>query len=212
MKRKAYLKGLGLGILITCVILVIAGRSNRTMSDEEVIKRARELGYVESSTLVSNVNKDSNDKINDKNINNNENKETEVKNEPQEKKKEVSDEKEDKENIVKEDSGDKEKEKKTKPEESDENDIPVEKDEKTETEKQEEENTQIPEKVIVTIKPGDSSETVSARVKEAGLIDDSESFNKYLCSNGYDKIIRVGDHEIPKGSSVEEIAEILSGK
>lgn len=51
MKRKYYLRGLGLGILITALVFIIAGP--KELSDEEIIKRAEELGYVkdEDSSL-----------------------------------------------------------------------------------------------------------------------------------------------------------------
>ena len=44
MKRKYYLRGLGLGILVTALVFTIAGP--KELSDEEIIKRAEELGYV----------------------------------------------------------------------------------------------------------------------------------------------------------------------
>lgn len=51
MKRKYYLRGLGLGILITSLVFIIAGP--KEPSDEDIIKRAEELGYVkeEGSSL-----------------------------------------------------------------------------------------------------------------------------------------------------------------
>ena len=53
MKLKFYLRGLGIGILVTTVILGIASGRKQNMSDEEVIKRARELGMVESTLLTN---------------------------------------------------------------------------------------------------------------------------------------------------------------
>lgn len=43
MKQKYYLRGLGFGILITVIVFILAGPSE--LSDEEIIKRAEELGY-----------------------------------------------------------------------------------------------------------------------------------------------------------------------
>lgn len=51
MKLKYYLRGLGIGILITTVILSLAGIGRKNMTDEEVVKRAKELGMVESTLL-----------------------------------------------------------------------------------------------------------------------------------------------------------------
>ena len=44
MKLKYYLRGLGIGILVTTVILSLAGVGRKNMTDEEVVKRAKELG------------------------------------------------------------------------------------------------------------------------------------------------------------------------
>lgn len=46
MKRKYYLRGLGFGILITTLVYIFTGQT--AISDEEVIKRAKELGYVKA--------------------------------------------------------------------------------------------------------------------------------------------------------------------
>ena len=51
MKLKYYLRGLGIGILVTTVILSLAGVGRKDMTDEEVVKRAKELGMVESTLL-----------------------------------------------------------------------------------------------------------------------------------------------------------------
>lgn len=44
MKRKYYLRGLGIGILVTALVFTFTGP--KKMSDEDIIKRAEELGYV----------------------------------------------------------------------------------------------------------------------------------------------------------------------
>ncbi|MBP3569460.1 MAG: hypothetical protein J6K04_09885 [Lachnospiraceae bacterium] len=46
MKRKYYLRGLGMGILVTALVFVITKPSK--MTDEEIINRAEELGYVKA--------------------------------------------------------------------------------------------------------------------------------------------------------------------
>ncbi len=55
MEKKYYLRGLGLGIIVTAVIMGIAlsgGAVRREMTDEEVIARARELGMTEDTRLL----------------------------------------------------------------------------------------------------------------------------------------------------------------
>lgn len=53
MRLKFYLIGLGIGIIVTAVVMGIALRGRtREMTDDEVRARARELGMVEASTLT----------------------------------------------------------------------------------------------------------------------------------------------------------------
>lgn len=55
MEKKYYLRGLGLGIIVTAVIMGIAlsgGTKRREMTDEEVIARAKELGMTEDTRLL----------------------------------------------------------------------------------------------------------------------------------------------------------------
>lgn len=49
MRLKYYLSGLGVGIIVTALILMIIN-SITPLDDEAVIKRAKELGYVESTS------------------------------------------------------------------------------------------------------------------------------------------------------------------
>ncbi len=55
MEKKYYFRGLGLGIIVTAVIMGIAlpgGTKKREMTDDEVIARAKELGMIEDSRLL----------------------------------------------------------------------------------------------------------------------------------------------------------------
>ena len=69
-----------------------------------------------------------------------------------------------------------------------------------------------PEQVIssITIKSGSGSETVCRQLEEAGLIENAASFNQYLIDNGYSKKICVGTYEIRMGTTEEEIAKIIT--
>ena len=51
MERKYYLRGLGIGIVVTAIIMGIATSGKRGMTDEEIIARAKELGMVENTVL-----------------------------------------------------------------------------------------------------------------------------------------------------------------
>ena len=54
MKLRYYLRGLGVGILVTAVIMTVALSKKQLMTDDEVIKRAKELGMIEN-TIIKDV-------------------------------------------------------------------------------------------------------------------------------------------------------------
>lgn len=54
MKRKYYLRGLGIGILVTALVFAFTGP--KEMTDDEIIKRAEELGYVKEEDPDSTIN------------------------------------------------------------------------------------------------------------------------------------------------------------
>ena len=60
MKRKYYMRGLGLGVLVTAILCAIAlPTKTEPMTDAEVIARAKELGYVkeEGGVTAEDINK-----------------------------------------------------------------------------------------------------------------------------------------------------------
>ena len=214
MNVKTYLKGIGVGIIVTSLILIIAGNMNKGMSDADVIKRAKELGMVEASaenqsteTVAANVEEKK------------ENSETDIKeNSAETSTVDTSEDKTSVENKAvdnkKDDTASNTLED-TKPEEAN-----VSEDKATETsESNATDKTDAGsditavsgEKVKVEVKSGMSSESVSLAVKNAGLVEDDTEFNKYLCENGYDKRLRVGSFDIPSGSDFETISKYLCG-
>lgn len=68
------------------------------------------------------------------------------------------------------------------------------------------------ESVTLSIVRGDDSGTVSRKLQNAGLIDNASEFDAYLMQHGYDKKISIGSVKIPKGATWLEIAELLAGK
>ena len=64
---------------------------------------------------------------------------------------------------------------------------------------------------LFVVSSGQGSDTVAVNLKKAGLVKDSAAFDAYLCSKGYDKILRTGKHVIPAGATEEQIAKILTG-
>lgn len=68
------------------------------------------------------------------------------------------------------------------------------------------------EKVRIEISGGQFSDVVCRKLEEAGLIDNAKAFNDYLVQKDYDNGILPGIYEIPKGSTYEEIAVLLTTK
>ena len=62
----------------------------------------------------------------------------------------------------------------------------------------------------IVVHPGASSYTVSKTLETAGLVKNAGAFDKYLCSNGYAERIQVGTFEIVVGTDEEEIAKIIT--
>ena len=54
MKLKYYMRGVGIGVFATTIILVIAfALKGNTLSDDEIIARAKKLGMVESEAMLN---------------------------------------------------------------------------------------------------------------------------------------------------------------
>jgi cell division protein YceG involved in septum cleavage len=58
---------------------------------------------------------------------------------------------------------------------------------------------------------GDGSYTVAKKLADAGVVSSAQSYDEYLCSNGYDKKLRTGTFTIPANATEEQIAKIVTG-
>lgn len=184
MKLKYYLRGLGIGILVTTVILSLASVGRKNMTYEEVVKRAKELGMVESTLLSDLPDQTKTDEVRPT--------EPEISLQP-----ETS---EPEESASTPETPEAPEETPVAPE-----DTPV---------SPEDGNPDTPtgETVTLVIGRGESSTTVSKNLKKAGIVEDAAAFDRFLCNNGYDKKIITGTYEIPYGASEEEIAKIITRK
>lgn len=197
MKLKYYLRGLGIGILVTTVILSLAGVGRKNMTDEEVVKRAKELGMVESTLLSDLPDQTKTDEVRPT--------EPEISLQPETSEPEAGPEPEESASTP---------ETPVAPEET-----PMAPEETPEAPEEtpvspEDGNPDIPagETVTLVIGRGESSTTVSKNLKKAGIVEDAAAFDRFLCNNGYDKKIITGTYEIPYGASEEEIAKIITRK
>lgn len=185
MKLKYFIRGLGVGIIFTAIILLLANTSSQNqtgMSEKEIISRAKELGMVTSEENEMDKSLDKLEKATDKP------KETVVPNRPKETEKT-------KEPQV--------TNRPTKKPTSKPTNESTEKPKKTEKP-----NTN--EKVTLVISSGMLSEKVSEQAQNLGLVESAKEFNLFLYNNGYADRIRVGTFEIPAGATYAEIAQIIA--
>lgn len=238
MEKKYYFRGLGLGIIVTAVIMGIAlsgGGKKEKMTDDEIIARAKQLGMIEDSTLLEASGEENTE-------------DGQAGNEaPVQKENAVK-----KDDPVKKDvavAAQKEEEKKPVPvpdaetpvagtpeslqekedraaAESGESDAgenagrkPTEKKPSADTNEMTKQDEDIPGTSTkpaggtktVTISSGDGSYTVAKKLADAGVVGSADAYDDFLCANGYDKKLRPGTFKIPSGASEEQIARIVTG-
>ncbi|MBQ4536821.1 MAG: hypothetical protein II994_04285 [Lachnospiraceae bacterium] len=201
MKLKYYLRGLGLGILVSALILGIAGGNRQTtLSDEEIKARAEKLGMVDGSNLTLSQVQSSQEATKES---------EELPTEANESKELPAETKETEELPIEPKESDGGAEETTEvPEASTE----TESTEGATAASSETETTEGTAIVTFVIKSGASSDAVSRNLVTAGLVENAKEFDAYLCNNGYSRSLRVGSFEIPTGSTWEEIAKIITGK
>ena len=205
MKLNYYLRGLGIGMAVTALILGISfsgrqGQEAQTLTDEQIRERASELGMVDSSELTLAALASSAAQTPETTIEPEAAAETETTTEPE---------------ATAEPKMTTEPEATAEPEMTTEPETTAEPEMTTEPEATEEpELTTVPEQsqTTITIKKGSDSGSVSRMLYEAGLVENAKAFDNYLCNNGYSRSINPGIYEIAPGTSEEEIAKIITGK
>lgn len=232
MNLKYYLRGLGIGIAVTAIILGV-GRGKETLSDAEIKQRAAQLGMVEASGLLTEREEPAKEPEADKEpVETKEptvepteepSKEPEVTPEPEDTEEpteepEVTPEPEETEEPTAEptEAPTKEPEATKEPTPEPTEDLTPEPTEEPSVEPEEAKETEEPdlseELCIISVNPGDGSLTVCKRLEEAGLITSATAYDSYMNEKGYDKKLQVGTFKIPKGTEPEEIALILMKK
>lgn len=224
MRLKYFLRGVGIGILVTTIILTVTHSSERRMSDSEVIDRAIELGMSfsashsgqqssteEASSEESSAGQEnSGDDVTD-DLQHESEAETEMGSQsPSETASELAG---DGEAL----SG-KESEAVT----------GMTTQATTETAETAETTTELTTEnendgsaagimnnevtCTINITKGMSSRTVCDMLKQNGIIEDAADFDRYLIKTGYDDKIRVGEVEVNSGMTYEELTALLYKK
>lgn len=200
MKLKYYVRGLGIGIVFATLLCVISFKvSGKTdMSDTEVIKRAEALGMIMKTDILK----------------------EETSEEETSEKETTTETKDNKEETESESEADtKETVNESKAETVAET-LPAQTEPVTEAIIQTEAVTEpvtepvktVIENISVDVISGMDSGSVSKLLYAAGVVNDAAEFDRYLVNNNYANKIRTGNYVIPKGSSYDEIAKILTGR
>lgn len=192
MKKKYFVRGLGIGIIFGALIMLAAYLTSGkgSLSDEEVMKRAQELGMVKKSEYVLDSEVTS--------------EETTTETEAVTTEAPAATEKATEEATT-EAPGTTERA-------TEEATTEAATTEKATTEAATTEQTDAKTKATITVSGGMSSETISSLLENAGLVDSASKFNSFLVQNGYDKKLETGSFDISGGMTYEEIARILTTK
>lgn len=212
MKLKIYLRGLGIGIVVTALIMGIATKDGRPLTDAEIKAAAAKLGMVESDQL----------KLTDLPQNGQETAPPQNPASPspnpafspkpaasQEPGESASEESGESGGNDASEQGEQEPDEPEPEEPGPDEPEPGEPGPGTE-------DTPEPvasgagETVEIIIRSGAGSRSVSNQLAEAGLIADAAAFDRYLCDNDYARRVCTGTFDIPMGTSEEQIARIIT--
>lgn len=215
MKLNYYMRGLGIGIVVTALLMGIAssGRKEK-MTDEQIRQRALEMGMVDGNVVLADMpgkqgsaegeDKEGTDKedslpaLSGNEIADNENPAGDT----QEGKRETEN---NKETGVQEPENSEDEEEEA-PQES------TEESGEAGEENPQADNGILNEIVVITISSGDGSRVVANKLQQAGIIDDVTAFDEFLCRNGYDKRIKTGRYDIPVNATNEDIVAAITKK
>ena len=185
MRFKYYLRGLGLGIIVSTVILMISVQIHGgIMTDERAIARATELGMIiPEEEPQDERNSEQNTDWSDE--------EQELQN--QELQNQAQQDQEQQEQA--------QQEREQRSQTSADGEDP---DGDAETDEQ--------EVIIFTVEDGEVCRTAAEKLVAFGLIEDVQEFRDFMRERDYDGLIREGTYEIPVGSDMETIAKIITAQ
>lgn len=193
MKFKYYLRGCGLGILVASIVLMVSFHlQNKTMDDTAVMERASELGMIMPETEIVSTEADSQlpesgTQSTDTDFSSNKNQKQNTK-----------------DSQNKTDGSSQKEEKDTQMASDDKTGSGNNKD--TESKKKEDKKEES-EEITVEIKKGEVCRQLAEELEQIGLVEDAETFRKYMQQIGYDDRIKVGTYTLKRGMTEKEIAD-----
>lgn len=192
MKLKYYLRGLGIGIIVTTVLLMITFALHKpVMSDADVINRAKQLGMImpeDEEPLQSTENTETTEA-------------TEVSETTEENTETVQTETDTENPATTEELA--------ATETPDQTDTVTTDTEITGTENTDNGTIEGAAPYTLVVNRGDVCRVVCENLQANGIVDDAEAFRKFLAQKGFASSISVGSYTIPYGLDYEEIYQIL---
>lgn len=228
MRLKYFLRGLGIGIVVTTIILAISHNAGRRMSDSEVIERAKELGMAYTTAAQENSTESAADTTEPETdttepvtTGQESPTDTEAGSTAETESSETSTTVQETTTGIRETTTQQE----TTTQETTATRATQESTTETtheasateaETTQAENESTETEASTVITytltIASGMSSNTVCDILKKNGIIADSGDFDRFLVSNGYADRIRVGSFEVNSGMSYDELAAVFCSR
>lgn len=192
MRLKYYLRGLGLGIIFAVIIMMIGFHGNKqSMSDTEIIEKAKTLGMVEAKNISGTVADEYNSEKTDSSAANSDASSQKAKTEQDS---QMQDSQTAQEDTQQEDT----------------------QQEATQPAADAKQETVEPQDAVTTytisVTSQDTCRTIAEKLKALNLVDDAEQFRIYMGQKGADHFIADGEHVIPQGASYDDIITILTQK
>ncbi|SHJ93582.1 hypothetical protein SAMN02745136_01260 [Anaerocolumna jejuensis DSM 15929] len=200
MNLKYYIRGIGVGILFTAVIMSVAFHSmpGKELTDAQIKERAKKLGMVESESADSLKDLLSTPTATPTPTDTPTPTETPT---PEDKSKEGKG----KDSKETEGAADTKKAEDSK----DSNDL---KDEGKDVPASTTKGTSAEDSIEVDITVGMTSEQVARLLKEKGIVEDSAAFNQYLVINNYTTDIKIGKFQLKTYAAYKDIADLIIEK
>lgn len=192
MRLKYYLRGLGLGIIFAVIIMMIGFHDNKqSMSDTEIIEKAKTLGMVEAKNISGTVADEYNSEKTDSSAANSDDSSQKAETEQDSQMQDSQTAQED-----------------TQQEDTQQEDTQPAADAKQETVEPQDAVTTY----TISVTSQDTCRTIAEKLKALNLVDDAEQFRIYMGQKGADHFIADGEHVIPQGASYDDIITILTQK
>lgn len=187
VRLKYYLRGLGLGIIFAVIIMMIGFHDNKqSMSDTEIIEKAKTLGMVEAKNISGTVADEYNSEKTDSSATNSDASSQKAETEQDSQMQDSQTAQEDTQQEATQPAADAKQE------------------------------TVEPQDAVTTytisVTSQDTCRTIAEKLKALNLVDDAEQFRIYMGQKGADHFIADGEHVIPQGASYDDIITILTQK